>query len=202
MNILQDSLVQHTITNFPLDLDLYDPKTVCKKSAGKVDCYIFNFCLKVIEIPNLTSTYDLTFLLAVFDQILAPEAVVQPYRFPKCGALALTIVALTSSSAELREAACHVLLRYYQQVEARTRGKDNVLWLRLIEAICKGAIAANSSEADSTAKINSFAGIFFARAALILSDASDPMYSPICQYLGAKDTPNLKGIPEVTLKTS
>lgn len=51
--------------------------------------------------------------------------------------MALTVAALGSEDEDVRSAAAFVLYRFYHHQEARQTGKDNVLWLRYIEAICK-----------------------------------------------------------------
>ncbi|CAG9815879.1 unnamed protein product [Phaedon cochleariae] len=57
--------------------------------------------------------------------------------FGETGALSLTVVGLSSSDKEVRQAACHVLFRFHNHVEARQSGKDNILWIRYVEAVCK-----------------------------------------------------------------
>lgn len=54
------------------------------------------------------------------------------------GALSLSVVALSSPNKEIRQAACHILSRFNAQVEARQGGKDNLLWIRYVEAVCRG----------------------------------------------------------------
>lgn len=51
--------------------------------------------------------------------------------------MALTVLGLGSEKVEIRSAAAFVLYRYNHHLEARQTGKDNVLWLRYVEAICK-----------------------------------------------------------------
>lgn len=140
---------------------------------------------------DLKITYDLTFLLPLFDQLLAPENAVQTYRFTRSGAIALTIIGLSSYDEDVRKASCHVLARFYHHLEARQTGKDNLLWLRFIEAICKGTAVLE----DFT--LNSFAAIFFARASLVLTQPGHTMYVGLSRYLAAKSTLDLSGIPEL-----
>lgn len=59
------------------------------------------------------------------------------YRFTRSGALALTVAALGSVDEDIRNAAAFVLYRFNLHQEARQTGKDTVLWLRFVEAICK-----------------------------------------------------------------
>lgn len=58
-------------------------------------------------------------------------------RFTKSGAMALTVMALGSHDENVRSAAAFVLYRFNHHLEARQTGKDNVLWLRYVEAICR-----------------------------------------------------------------
>lgn len=51
--------------------------------------------------------------------------------------MALTVSALGSDNEKIRNAAAFVLYRFNYHQEARQTGKDNVLWLRFVEAICK-----------------------------------------------------------------
>lgn len=174
LNILQDYFVTNTIKNHSLSLDLHSSD---------------------IEITSdntlAQTTYDLTFLLPLFDQLLAPENAVQTYRFTKSGAISLTIVALGSYSENVRKAACHVLSRFYYHVEAKQTGKDNLLWLRFIEAVCKSTAVLEDF------MLNSFASIFLARMGLVLTQPGHVMYVPLCQYLGAKSALDFNGIPEL-----
>ncbi|KAL3268218.1 hypothetical protein HHI36_007342 [Cryptolaemus montrouzieri] len=135
--------------------------------------------------------YELEFLLPLFSHLLAPENVVQTYHFTKSGALSLSILALSSEHKKMRAAACHVLARFYFHVEARQSGKDNLLWIRLIEAICRGI-----SMTDDLV-LNNFASIFLARTALILTQPNHIMYLPLSQYLAAKPALDFSSIPEL-----
>lgn len=174
LNILQDHFVTNTIKHHSLSLDLQtlDTEIDSDKALAR-------------------TTYDLTFLLPLFDQLLAPENAVQTYRFTKSGAVALTIVALGSYSEDVRKAACHVLSRFYYHLEARQTGKDNLLWLRFIKAVCKGTAVLENY------MLNSFAAIFLSRMALVLTQPGHVMYVPVSQYLGAKSTLDFSGIPEL-----
>lgn len=174
LNILQDHFVTNTIKHHSLSLDLHssDIEISSDKTLGH-------------------TTYDLTFLLPLFDQLLAPENAVQTYRFTKSGAISLTIVALGSYSENVRKAACHVLSRFYYHLEARQTGKDNLLWLRFITAVCKGAAVLDNF------MLNSFAAIFLARMGLVLTQPGHVMYVPLSQYLGAKSALDFTGIPEL-----
>ncbi|GJQ80007.1 hypothetical protein Trydic_g9480 [Trypoxylus dichotomus] len=120
LDLLEDHLVLNTIKKYPVNISLNS--TSCE------------FPL----IDDTANIYDLTFLIPLFTLLLAPENAVQTYRFTKNGALSLTITALSSRDEDTRSGACFVLSRFYHHVEARQSGKDNQLWLRFIEAICKG----------------------------------------------------------------
>lgn len=145
-------------------------------------------CTKIDGPDNI---YDLTFLIPLFTLLLAPENAVQTYRFTKNGALSLTISALSSEDEDTRKGACFVLSRFYHHVEARQSGKDNQLWLRFIEAICKGMAMIEDL------KLNKFASIFLARMALVLTQPTHVMYVPLSQYLSAKSTLDFSTIPEL-----
>ncbi|RZC40078.1 nucleolar pre-ribosomal-associated protein 1, partial [Asbolus verrucosus] len=140
--------------------------------------------------PSSPDSYDLEYFLPLFSHLLAPENPVHTYRFTKSGALALTITGLRGEKSE-RLAASHVLSRFYFHLEARQVGKDNLLWLRFVEAICKGMAVVDDFS------LNSFVGIFLARMALVLTQPSDVMYVPLTQYLAAKDSLDFSTIPEL-----
>lgn len=144
-----------------------------------------------VQAENPHTTYDMSFILPLLDQLLAPENAVQTYRFTRSGAITLVISALSNYNEDVRKAACHVLSRFYHHVEARQTGKDNPLWLRFIEAVCKGTAVLEDFH------LNSFAAIFFARMSLVLTQPGHVMYVALSHYLGAKSAPDLSGIPEL-----
>ncbi|XP_050508817.1 nucleolar pre-ribosomal-associated protein 1 [Diabrotica virgifera virgifera] len=172
LDILQEHLVHSTITNYPLKCPLRS------EDSGMLDV-------------DDTKSYDLTFLLPLFSQLLAPEQHIQTYKFTRSGALSLTIIGLSSADTEIRKAACHVLARLHYHVDARQSGKDNLLWLRYIEAVCKGVALLPDL------KLNNFAAIYLARMALILTQPNHVMYLPLSQHLTAKSSLDFSTIPEL-----
>lgn len=56
----------------------------------------------------------------------------------RSGALSLAVLGLGCQDKEVRQAACHVLARLHFHLEGRQVGKDNMLWIRFVEALCKG----------------------------------------------------------------
>ncbi|KAJ8964981.1 hypothetical protein NQ317_006387 [Molorchus minor] len=110
LDILQDEFVLLTIKNYPL-----------KEKLQLAESEVFEIAEEKV-------------------QLLAPEQQVQTYKFTRSGALSLTVVGLSSSDIEVRQAACHVLSRFNYHMDARQSGKDNLLWLRYVEAVCKGWI--------------------------------------------------------------
>ncbi|CAH1129288.1 unnamed protein product [Ceutorhynchus assimilis] len=168
LGILKEDLVNCTITNYPLNNGLHD-----------------------LQLTEDLRCYDLKFLLPLFSHILAPEQQVKTYVFTRCGALSLSVLSLACQDKEVRQAACHVLARLHFHLEARQTGKDNLLWIRFVEALCKGvAVLPNF-------KLNSFSAIFFARMALILTNPKHLMYSPLSSYLMAKQELDLSTVPEL-----
>ncbi|XP_057668916.1 uncharacterized protein LOC130901498 [Diorhabda carinulata] len=172
LDILQENLVISTITNYPLRQHLRSDE---------------NELLKLDDI----NSYDLLFLLPLFSQLLAPEQQVQTYKFTRSGALSLTVVGLSSDDKEIRQAACHVLARLHYHVDARQTGKDNLLWIRYIEAVCKGTALLPDF------KLNNFAAIYLARMALILTQPNHVMYVPLSQHLTAKSSLDFSTVPEL-----
>lgn len=169
VDILQERWISNTIKEYPLEAPLEPSDT------GKAMPYI----------------YDLTFMLPLFSYLLAPENSVQTYKFSRSGALSLTIAALSSEVEQVREAACFVLYRYYHHLDAKQGGKDKLIYLRLVDAVCKGTAVLKDC------KMNNFASIFFAKMALILTQPLHVMYVPLTQYLSAKAIPNINCIPEL-----
>lgn len=145
---------------------------------------------KTIQNPSSPDSYDLNFFLPLFSHLLAAENAVQTYRFSKSGALALTITGLRGSKEQIL-IACHVLSRFHYHLEAKHSGKDNLLWLRFVEAVCKGSAVLPDFQ------LNHFAGIFLAKSALILSQPGDVLYVPLSQYFAAKDLLDFSTIPEL-----
>ncbi|XP_066139562.1 uncharacterized protein [Euwallacea fornicatus] len=170
LGMLKEDLVNSTITNYPLTDSL---------QQGSEE--------KVLDLK----CYDLKFFLPLFSHILAPEQQVKTYVFIRSGALSLTVLGLACQDKEIRQASCHVLSRLHFHLEARQAGKDNLLWIRYVEALCKGvALLPNF-------KLNSFSAIFFARMALVLTNPKHLMFSPLSLYLTAKPDLDLSTIPEL-----
>ncbi|KAJ8983574.1 hypothetical protein NQ317_006619, partial [Molorchus minor] len=172
LDILQDEFVLLTIKNYPL-----------KEKLQLADSEVFEIAEE--------KCYDLKFLLPLFSQLLAPEQQVQTYKFTRSGALSLTVVGLSSSDIEVRQAACHVLSRFNYHMDARQSGKDNLLWLRYVEAVCKGTAVLPDF------KLNNFAAIYLARMALILTQPNHVMYVPLSQHLSAKSSLDFSTVPEL-----
>lgn len=175
LDILEMQRVLSTINKHPLDLRLDSTDVVSS-----------------IRIGDANNIYDLTFLIPLFALLLAPENAVQTYRFTKSGALALTITALCSEEEDIRNGACFVLSRFYHHIQARQSGKDNQLWLRFIEAICKGMATT-----EDDLRLNKFVSVFLSRMSLILTQPMHIMYIPLSQYLSAKSTLDFSTIPEL-----
>ena len=135
-------------------------------------------------------SYDLDYFLPLFSHILAPENPITTYKFTKSGALALSLTGFRDDKNQIL-ATCHILQRFYFHPEARQTGKDNQLWLRFVEAVCKGVAVLDDF------KINNFVGVYLARTALVLTQPTEVMYVPLSQYLGAKDALDFSTIPEL-----
>ncbi|KAG5865412.1 hypothetical protein JTB14_037773 [Gonioctena quinquepunctata] len=172
LDILNEDYVRSTIVNYPRKEHLLGGDSQMSKETE-------------------AKSYDLMFLLPLFSQLLAPEQQVQTYKFTRSGALSLSVIGLSSDDEEVRKAACHVLARFYYHVDARQSGKDNLLWIRYIEAVCKGtAILPNF-------KLNNFAAIYLAKMALILTQPNHIMYLPLSQHLTAKSALDFSTVPEL-----
>nr|XP_022918472.1 uncharacterized protein LOC111427518 [Onthophagus taurus] len=140
--------------------------------------------------------YDLNFFLPLFSNLLLPENPIQLYRFTKSGALALTILGLSSQDAHQRGSSCYVLSLFYTHLDAKRSKKDNLIWIRFVEAICKG-ISALTDDLNSDFELNNFVSVFLSRMALILTNPQHVMYPPLSQYLTAKSVLDFKLIPEL-----
>ncbi|XP_050298339.1 uncharacterized protein LOC126737471 isoform X2 [Anthonomus grandis grandis] len=170
LGILKEHLIHSTILNHPLTEDLQPNKD---ETSQDLECY------------------DLKFFLPLFSHILAPEQQVKTYVFIRSGGLSLTVLGLACQSKEIRQAACHVLSRLHFHLEARQTGKDNLLWIRFVEALCKGVAVLPDF------KLNNFSGIFFARMATILTNPKHIMYTALSSYLTAKQNLDLSTCPEL-----
>ncbi|KAJ8946552.1 hypothetical protein NQ314_008866 [Rhamnusium bicolor] len=172
LDILQDDYIRSTIVNYPV-----------KESLNLSDAEILG--------TKDEKCYDIKFMLPLFSQLLASEQQVQTYKFTRSGALSLTIVALSSQDKEVRQAASHILSRFHFHVEARQTGKDNLLWIRYVEAVCKGTAMLPDF------KLNNFSAIYLARMALILTQPNHVMYIPLSQHLTAKSSLDFSTVPEL-----
>ncbi|XP_018569378.1 nucleolar pre-ribosomal-associated protein 1 [Anoplophora glabripennis] len=172
LDILQEEYVVSSIYNYPLkeNLLLTDDET--------------------LEIKKVKS-YDVKFLLPLFSHLLAPEQQVQTYTFTRSGALSLTVMTLSSGDEKIRREAFHVLSRFYYHVDASQHGKDNPLWLRYVEAVCKGVAVSQDR------KLNNFSAVYLARMALILTQPNHVMYLPLSNHLTAKLSLDFSTVPEL-----
>ncbi|XP_044755564.1 uncharacterized protein LOC123314371 isoform X2 [Coccinella septempunctata] len=169
LNILQEHMVLSTIKNYHLYKN--------GKNSEELDA---------------NTIYDLEFLLPLFIHLLSPENVVQTYQFARSGALSLTLLGLSCPEENMRAATCDALSRFYFHLEARQKGKDNFLYMKLITGICMWM-------SDTEIPMNNFASIFLSRTALILSKPSynQIMLPQLSHYLVAKDILDLSTIPEL-----
>lgn len=198
LDILKYDWILNTIKNYPLDLN-FDDAEDSETQSFEADEIKRSADTSLKSIPKLLdkssqkdkNIYDFRFLYPLFNLLLSHENQVQTYRFSRSGALSLTIAGLSSNKQNIRSAACSILSRFYCHLEARITGKDNVLWLRFLEAISSGLGLLQDT------KLNNFVSIFFSRMALVLTQPTHVMYLPLSQYLVAKPVPDLTGIPEL-----
>ncbi|XP_068174249.1 nucleolar pre-ribosomal-associated protein 1 [Antennarius striatus] len=81
-------------------------------------------------VKDLGNVYDPCFLLPLFSAILQPECVIDCVKFVSSHALGVTVMALSSYDLQVRAAAYHVLISFYQHLEgARVREKRQLLYL-------------------------------------------------------------------------
>lgn len=174
LQFLDEPTVMSTIKHFPNNTDFHSHTFADNLSEGIRKC-----------------TYNLQFLLPLFTSMLAPENNVPTYMFSRSGALSLTILALSSESKEMRHAACFVLSRYYHHLESKHRGKDNLLWLRFVQSLCRGLATLDPI------KLSNLVAVALAQMALILTQPTHVMYTPLANYLTAKDALDVTAIPEL-----
>lgn len=175
LDILEMSMIENTILNFPLKASLGDEQTDT-----------------ILDDEQSTKVYDVGFLLSVFSQLLSPDYNLIMHKFTRSGAMAIVVAALASLNRDVRAAACHVLAKFFYQLEMKGQfGKDRLLWLRFVEVTGKAVGAVE------THKLNSFAALFMARTALVLTNPTDPMYAPLSNFIGVTCAPNLARIPEL-----
>ncbi|KAJ3661628.1 hypothetical protein Zmor_006016 [Zophobas morio] len=160
------------------------------KTADVLNNLHLPIILATISDPLHPDSYDLDYFLPLFSHILAPENPIATYKLTKSGALALSLTGFRGDKNQIL-ATCHILQRFYFHPEARQTSKDNPLWLRFVEAVCKGVAVLDDF------KINNFVGVYLARTALVLTQPTEVMYVPLSQYLGAKDALDFSTIPEL-----
>nr|CAD7260110.1 unnamed protein product [Timema shepardi] len=142
------------------------------------------------DAPN---TYDPAFLLPLFSHLLAPENLSRTFRFHRSGALALTLACLGSNCESVRQAAFHVVARFYFHLEAST-GSDKKVWVQFINAL-GGGICQISEDVQSV-QPPYIVALFLARASLHVSNPLHPMFAPLHNYISLKSALNLTTVPE------
>nr|CAD7457075.1 unnamed protein product [Timema tahoe] len=172
LDLLTADNLATTLKYFPLNRNL----EVCEKLHA--------------DAPN---TYDPAFLLPLFSHLLAPENLSRTFRFHRRGALALTLACLGSNCENVRQAAFHVIARFYFHLEAST-GSDKKVWVQFINAI-GGGICQISDDVQSV-QPPYIVALFLARASLHVSNPLHPMFAPLHNYISLKSALNLTTVPE------
>lgn len=174
MDLLHEDRALNTVRSYPLNISFYND----------------DFTKKLVD-EHMRKVYDLRFLYQVFNLLLSPENVVLTHKFTMSGALSLSIAGLSSENEEVRAAAMGIINRFYSHIEARIKGKDNLLWLTFLSTIQRGVAQLPDQ------KLNNFAVVFFGKMAQVLTKPQHTMYKQLSEYLVAKDDLNLGCIPEL-----
>ncbi|XP_043270889.1 nucleolar pre-ribosomal-associated protein 1 [Venturia canescens] len=172
LDLFNSDMVEETIKRFPVNRDL--------KPSG----------LSVAT----AKVYDPSFYLPLMSYLLSDNNVVACHKVTQSGALALVFAASGSACVEIRLAAYTVISRFYLHLEA-TSSKEKCLWIRLIDAVRNGILDTNSSLKDF--RPSCLVSTFLARAALVTTQPTNLLYSPIQAFLMAKPALEFNVIPEL-----
>uniref|UniRef100_A0A3Q2P3W2 URB1 ribosome biogenesis homolog n=1 Tax=Fundulus heteroclitus TaxID=8078 RepID=A0A3Q2P3W2_FUNHE len=146
------------------------------------------FIVNVLFAKNLGDLYDPCFLLPLFSAILQPECVVDCFKFVSCHALGVTVMALSSADPNVRAAAYHVLVCFYQHLEgARFREKRQLLYL--MDIVKNGVPKQNH-------RLPFILAIYISKVAQQMLRPEDHMYVVLNRFLLSHQSLDLRRVPE------
>ncbi|OAD59845.1 Nucleolar pre-ribosomal-associated protein 1 [Eufriesea mexicana] len=171
LNLFEENIVNNTIKKYPIDR-----------------------ALKSDELFRASDVYDPAFYLPLLYFLLSENNVVPCHKVAQSGALALTLVACSSTHCEVRMIAYTIITRYYTHLEASS-SKTKLLWMRLIDALRYGIVSQQSELND--VRLNCMVSTFLARTSLIATQPLNPLYTALQMFLMAKPALDINTIPEL-----
>ncbi|CAK1550321.1 unnamed protein product [Leptosia nina] len=167
---------------------------------------------KYINVDMLTTShrddggviYDPAFILPLLSHLLAPGSMASCFKVMRTGLLSVTVMGLSSNCPMMRAAAYHVLHRYCLLLELETRHKNDKLlltdFITTLKQSLRSAVVDPTEDAIFGALKNPrlpvVGALYLASALTVCTAPSDPMYSPVNNFLIAKQFVDFTVVPD------
>ncbi|CAH2092542.1 unnamed protein product [Euphydryas editha] len=148
--------------------------------------------------------YDTCFLFPLLSHLLAPGSVASCFKLLRTGLLSVPVMGLSSHCPLMRAAAYHVLHRFCLLLETETKHKNDKLLLMDFVTTLRQSLstaidsAANEGELKDikNPKLPAIGALYLARALLVVTSPSEPLYKPVNNFLIAKQFVDLTVVPD------
>ncbi|XP_034835019.1 nucleolar pre-ribosomal-associated protein 1 [Maniola hyperantus] len=147
--------------------------------------------------------YDPAFIFPLLSHLLAPGSVASSFKLLRCGLLSVPVMGLSSQCGMMRAAAYHVLHRFHLLLETETRHKnDKLLLTDFITTLRQSLSSAMNSPAEGelnelkNPKLPAIGALYLARALMVSTSPTEPLYKPVNNFLIAKQFVDLTVVPD------
>ncbi|XP_047535385.1 nucleolar pre-ribosomal-associated protein 1 [Vanessa atalanta] len=153
---------------------------------------------------NNEGIYDPCFLFPLLSHLLAPGSVASCFKLLRTGLLSVPVMGLSSHCPLMRAAAYHVLHRFCLLLETETRHKNDKLLLmdfittlrQSLSTAIKDAAAEGELKDIKNPKLPATGASYLAKALLVVTSPSEPLYKPVNNFLIAKQFVDLTIVPD------
>ncbi|XP_041982479.1 nucleolar pre-ribosomal-associated protein 1 [Aricia agestis] len=144
------------------------------------------------------SIYDPAFVYPHLSQLMAPGSVASCFKLLRSGLLSLVVAGLGSRCPRMRAAAYHVLHRFWQLLETERHKNDKLLLTDFITTL-RASLSTAIDESlwnMRNPQLPAIGALYLARALMVSTSPSEPLYRPVNNFLIAKQTVDLTVVPD------
>ncbi|XP_072944497.1 nucleolar pre-ribosomal-associated protein 1 [Epargyreus clarus] len=162
--------------------------------------------LKDVDLQGLShldtdeAIYEPLFLFPLLSHLLAPGSVASCFKMLRTGLLSIPVMALSSHCPRMRASAFHVLHRFCLLLETETRHKSDKLlltdFITTLRQSLPTAIEMPNGEALRNPRLPAVGALYLAKALMVSTSPSDPLYKPVNNFLIAKQFVDLTVVPD------
>ncbi|XP_050347479.1 nucleolar pre-ribosomal-associated protein 1 [Nymphalis io] len=153
---------------------------------------------------NNEMIYDPSFLFPLLSHLLAPGSVASCFKLLRTGLLSVPVMGFSSQCPLMRAAAYHVLHRFCLLLETETRHKNDKLLLvdfittlrQSLSTAIKDAATEGELKDIKNPKLPAIGALYLAKALLVVTSPSEPLYKPVNNFLIAKQFVDLTVVPD------